>query len=81
MATSEQEINSFSEFAKSRIKKGGSDSSLAELRDEWAIENPPAEDAYAIQASIRDMENDDTGQPFQEFASEFRKRNDIDSGE
>ena len=81
MATTEQEINSFSEFAKSRLKNGGSDSSLTELFDEWTIQNPPAEDADAIQASIRDMENGDTGQPFQEFSRKFRKRNDIDTGE
>ena len=81
MATSEQEINSFSAFAKSRIKNGGDQFSLAELLDEWTIQNPPSEDALAIQASIRDMENGDTGRPFQEFADQFRKRNNIDSSE
>lgn len=78
MATSEKEINSFSEFAKSRL---GSDSSLAELFDEWSIQNPPAEDVHAIQAALRDMENGDTGQHFQEFADDFRRRNDIDTSE
>ena len=81
MATSEQEINSFSAFAISRIKNGDAELSLAELFDEWTIQNPPSEDALAIQASICDMENGDTGRPFAEFAEEFRKRNDISSGE
>ena len=78
MATSEQDIDKFSEFAKTRLKNGGSQSTPAELMDEWVVQNPPVEDALAIQASIRDMENGDTGQPFDEFAVEFRKRNNID---
>ncbi|MEM7560025.1 MAG: hypothetical protein AAF394_12975, partial [Planctomycetota bacterium] len=52
-----------------------SPTSLSELLDEWTMLNPPTDDALAIQASIRDMENGDTGQPFDEFAKEFQKRN------
>ena len=81
MATSEHEIDSFSEFAKSQLNDRGSGVSLDELFDEWRIVNPPSEDALAIQASIRDMEKGKTGRPFEEFAAEFRGRNNLSSGE
>ena len=77
MATSEHEIDSFSEFAKSQLRHRGSAVSLHELLDEWTIQNPPAEDALAIKASLRDMEHGETGRPFEEFAKEFRKRNKL----
>lgn len=77
MATSEHEIDSFSEFAKSQLNNRGSDVSLDELFDEWRIANPPPDDALAIKASLRDMENGETGRPFEEFADEFRKRNNL----
>ena len=77
MATSEYEIDSFSDFGKLPIKNGGSSVSLDELFDEWRIQNPPSEDTLAIQASIRDMQNSETGRPFEEFATEFRKRNNL----
>jgi hypothetical protein len=81
MATSEHEIESFSEFAKSQLKDSRSDASIDELFEEWRTLNPPSEDALAIQASIRDMENGETGRPFEEFAAEFRKRNNLTDGE
>ena len=81
MATSEHEIDNFSEFAKSQLKDRTFDVSLDELFDEWRTRNPPSEDALAIQASIRDMENGETGRPFAEFADEFRKRNNLTGGE
>lgn len=77
MATSEHEIDSFSEFAKSQLSTRGSDVSLDELFDEWRIVNPPPDDALAIKASLRDMERGETGRPFEEFADEIRKQNHL----
>jgi hypothetical protein len=77
MATSERDIDDFSQFAKSRLKNGGSELSLEELLDEWMIKNPPQEDTLAVQASIRDMQNGETGQAFDDFAREFRQRNGL----
>ncbi|MCS7466298.1 hypothetical protein NZK35_06365 [Stieleria sp. ICT_E10.1] len=72
-----QEIEQFSRFAVSRIESDGAHLSISELFDEWNIQNPPKEDGFAIKAAIRDMENGDTGQPFDEFAREFRDRNNL----
>ena len=81
MATSEQDIDNFYQFAKSRLSNGGSELSLEELFDEWMIRNPPDEDALAVQASIRDMENGETGRNFDEFAQDFRERNELSDPE
>ena len=81
MATSEQDIDNFYQFAKSRLKNGGSELSLEQLFDEWTIKNPPHEDALAVQASIRDMENGESGRAFDDFASDFRERNGLSDQE
>jgi hypothetical protein len=74
MATSEQDIDNFCQFAKSRLKNGGFELSLEELFDEWTIKNPPHEDTLAVQASIGDMENGESGRDFGDFATDFRER-------
>ena len=56
---------------------GGEALSLDELFDQWRIRHPQADDARAIRASIRDMEEGETGRPFDQFAEEFRRRNDL----
>jgi hypothetical protein len=56
----EQQINAFSLFAKSRIEGGATAQSLVELLDEWMIENPSNDDRLAIQASLRDMDEGET---------------------
>ena len=43
MATIEQELDSFTEFARERISDGGDTTSLDELFDLWRSENPPDE--------------------------------------
>lgn len=73
----EQQIDAFSQFAKSRIGSGASAESLIELVDQWLIENPPQDDLLAIQASLRDMEAGETGKAFDEFAAEFQARNGL----
>jgi hypothetical protein len=73
----EQQIDAFSQFAKSQIGSGASADSLVELLDQWLLENPPQSDLLAIEASLRDMEAGETGKPFAEFAAEFRARNGL----
>ncbi len=79
MATTEHEIESFSQFAKSQLELRGSDTSLDELFDEWRLKHPSSEDALAIEASIRDMEDGETGRSFDDFSADFRKRNNLPS--
>lgn len=81
MATTELDIDRFARFAKERIASGCAELSIDELFDQWRIQHPPEEDTLAIQASLRDIERGETGRPFDEFAREFRKRNDIPDAE
>jgi len=77
MATTEQQIDSFAQFARGQLAQGGEELSIDELFDRWRLEHPPAEDVLAIKASVRDMQGGETGQPFEEFADEFRQRNHL----
>lgn len=70
-------IEDFAQFARERVNQRGEDFPIDDLFDEWRTQQPPAEDWLAIKASLRDMENGDTGRPFEEFAAEFRQRNSI----
>lgn len=70
-------IESFSEFAKAKVDQAGNDLSIDDLYDEWRTQHPPADDLLAIKASLRDMENGDTGRAFDDFAAEFRHGNGI----
>ena len=74
MATTEREIDGFAQFAKAQLGRGGENLSLDDLLDQWRIQHPPAEDALAIKASIRDMDRGEAGRPFDQFAGEFRQR-------
>lgn len=77
----EQQINDFSEYARACVSSGVSATSLAELLDQWLVENPPSGDLLAIQASLRDMEAGEVGQPFDAFAADFRVRNGLPDAE
>ncbi len=70
-------IESFSEFAKAKVDQAGNDLSIDDLYDEWRTQHPPADDLLAIKASLRDMENGDTGRSLDDFAAEFRRQNGI----
>ena len=72
----EKEIDEFTSFAKKQILEGTT-FSIDELYDRWREGHPAAEDALAVQASLRDMENGETGRVFDEFASGFVRRNNI----
>ena len=76
MRTSEL-IESFSQFAREQVSLRGDNLPFDDLFDEWRMLNPPSGDWPAIAASLRDMEDGKLGQPFDEFALEFERRNSI----
>ena len=77
MTTIQQELENFTVFARQQIAKDETGWSIDELFNEWRLKHPPADGAKAVQASLRDMENGNTGREFGEFADEFRKLNGI----
>ena len=72
----QEEIEDFTSFAKEHLSEGNV-SSLDELYDRWRELHPATEDELAVQASLRDMEEGETGRPFAEFAADFAERNKI----
>lgn len=77
MASIQQELESFTQFARQKIQAGGPDVSMDELYDQWREAHFASEDAAAILASIRDMEQGEKGRDFSAFAGDFAKRNEI----
>ena len=65
MTTTQQDLDSFTSFARQRIESGQRDLSIDELFDQWRAENPSdaeyAENVAAINASIQDFKNGDRG--------------------
>lgn len=65
MATTEQELDSFTIYARQRIQAGHRDLTIDELFDQWRAENPSdeqyAENVAAINASIKDFKNGERG--------------------
>jgi len=75
VATSlDEKIEDFTRFAKSHSSE---DVTIDELYDRWRERTFQETDALAVEASLRDMEQGETGRPFDEFAGEFRKRNNL----
>jgi len=72
----EKDIEDFTCFAKKQLSKGAA-FSIDELYDRWREGHPAAEDALAVQASLRDMDSGEIGRPFDEFASDFARQNKI----
>jgi hypothetical protein len=77
MATTEQELASFTSYARSRIESGQGELSIEELFDQWRAENPSeeqyAESVAAIQASIEDFKNGDRGTVAGEHSAQLRR--------
>ncbi len=76
MQTSEL-IDAFVQFAREQVHQRGEDFPIDDLFDEWRMQHSPVEDWQAIKASLRDLEDGETGRPFGESAAEFRQRNNI----
>ena len=77
MSTIQQELESFTRFAEQKIRSVGADVSIDELYDQWREGHSTPDDAAAITASLRDMENGERGREFADFADDFSKRNGI----
>ena len=82
MATQEQ-LDSFYRFATEQLVSGGSKKSVDELYDQWRFENLSLEDlaenVAAIQASIDDMNNGETGREAGEVIRMLRDELDLPS--
>lgn len=82
MATTEKELDSFTEFAKQRISNEGENVSLDELFDLWRSENPSdelyAENVAAVSVAIQDFKNGDRGTPAGEHSNQLRRQFGID---
>jgi hypothetical protein len=76
MGTTIKEINDFARFARAHLEASDESLSIDELFDRWREQCPSVEDTLAVRASIRDMENGESGRPLDEFSDEFRKRNE-----
>jgi len=65
LSSAEQELESFTQFAKARLRAGNPESSLDGLFDLWRIEHPPdtdyAEDGAALRDAIHDFRRGDRG--------------------
>ena len=84
MATTEQELDSFTQFAKQRLSSSGdAELSLDELFDLWRAENPAdeqyAEDVVAVRAAIKDFKNGDRGTPAREHSDQLRREFGIET--
>ena len=60
------QIEDFSAFAKGQLD-AGPDRSIDDLFEEWRQRIFKKTDALAVQASIRDLENGERGEPLDEF--------------
>jgi hypothetical protein len=67
ISTTEQQLESFTEFAKARLHDAQLQPSLTELFDLWRIENPSetehAENLAAIAGAMDDFRRGDRGRP------------------
>ncbi|MEM8671904.1 MAG: hypothetical protein AAGG48_30585 [Planctomycetota bacterium] len=79
MSTLDQ-INDFTAFAKSRLGSG-EQVDIDRLYDEWRSKAFGDIDALAIQASIRDLESGERGEPLDEFLANFEQEQKQDRGE
>ena len=80
MSTTLQELEEFTRFARQQLADAPQIATLDALFDAWREQHPSMEDALAIQASLRDLEQGVTGRAFEEFASEKRQLLDRQAG-
>ena len=84
MATQEQ-IDSFHQFATEQIQNGGREKSVDELYDQWRLENLSSEEleenVAAIQGAIDDMKNGDCGRDVDEVIAEVRSKYELPASE
>lgn len=77
MATADQELDSFANYARQQIESGGRDVTLDELFDTWRAENPSdalrAENTAAINASLEDFDRGERGTLAGEHSDQLRR--------
>ena len=77
MASAEQDLDSFTSYARQRIESGQRDLTVDELFDQWRAENPSddldAENLAAINASIQDFKNGERGTIAGEHSTRLRR--------
>ena len=75
MTTTSQELESFAQFAKTRLAAAEIEPSLDELFDLWRMKNPSdtdyAENVAAIAEAIQDYKGGDRGRPAGELSQEL----------
>ena len=80
MPTTQQQLDSFHQFATDKLGNGGADLSVADLYNLWRIENPtPAEQAdihAAIAEGLEDIKAG-RGRPADEVMRELREKHNI----
>jgi len=77
MTTTQQDLESFTSYARQRIESGQRDLTIDELFDQWRAENPSdaeyAENVAAIKASIEDFKNGERGSIAGEHSAQLRR--------
>lgn len=83
MATAEDELDRFTQYARTRISNSGTEMSLDELFDLWRSENPKddsySENVGAIAVAIEDFLQGDRGTLAGEHSDALRREFGIDS--
>lgn len=84
MATQNQ-IDSFHDFATQQVSNGGAGLSIEQLFDLWHEQQPSAEEltesVAAVKAALKDMEDGDTGRPVEDVIAELRNEAGITTAE
>ena len=85
MATVQEQLDSFYQYANQQLADGESHTSVEELLDLWRIENPSSEgyteSVAAINAAVEDYKNGDRGRPAGEVSRELREYLKLPPGE
>lgn len=77
MASIEQDLDSFTQFARQKIASGETAASMDELFRQWRRQRIAAEDAAAVLEAVEDLEKGDRGVDFETFVKEFSMRNGL----
>lgn len=77
MTTTQQDLDSFTTYARQVIATGQRDLSIDELFDQWRSENPSdeqyAESVAAVKASIQDFKRGERGSIAGEHSAQLRR--------
>jgi hypothetical protein len=74
MATIQQDIESFHQFASKVIRRGERTVTIDDLYEQWRIDRFGEDDLKAIKASLNDLEAGQKGLPLEEFKKDFDRR-------